>query len=187
MIAAAGQKNFAIGIIGEPYTDAPMVAKSLVDGLCAQGLKAECVDVDKVYYAEMGPGIRMPRSDLGRDIGEFRSGERIYLAGTGQIGADTTVLVFLGTYKYLLEDTAALQALNFRVVVCFEDDRKRLERMIEGETRSKMEGGPGRSEGDVVNEFAMQQMRGLDARDSLLQADCVWLQDSNNVVRPRPR
>lgn len=185
MITTAKGKRFAIGIIGEPYTDAPTVAKSLVEELHIRGRKAECVDVDDVYYVEMMPGIRMRRSNLGRDIEEFKSGTRIYLAGTGQIGADTTVLIALGTYKYLSEDTAALQALDFRLVVSFENDQARLRRKIDYETRPQAEGGLGRSEAEVVGEFAMEQIQGLGARDLLLQADAIWLQDANKVVRWR--
>lgn len=187
MITTAETKRFAVGIIGEPYTDAPTLAETLIDEFRVRGREAECINVDDVYYIEMMPGIRMRRSNLGRDIDEFKSGTRIYLVGSGQIAADTTVLIVLGTYKYLPEDAEALRALDFRLVVSFENDKARLQRMIYCETRAVEEGGLGRSKADILGEFAMRQVQNLGARDLLIQADAIWLQDANKVVRCRPR
>ena len=71
--------------------------------------------------------------------------------------------------------------------VSFENDKARLQRKIDCETRPVAEGGLGRSHADILGEFAMRQVQNLGARDLLLEANAIWLQDANKVVPCRPR
>lgn len=180
-ILASKKDFFALGILGQPSAGKRTLAKSLTEQLHLQNRKAETVLVDDWYYIEMMPGIRMRRSNLARDIREFQEGARIFMAGGDRIESDTSVLLILATLKYLPEDLGAWEALDYRVFVTARDGRQRLQRRIELETRPKEEGGPGRSEAEVVGEFAQEQLREHSAIDMIRQAECVWFQDTNQI------
>jgi hypothetical protein len=69
------------------------------------------------------------------------------------------------------------------VFVTARDSQERLRRRIELETRPTAEGRPGRSQAEVVGEFTQDQLQENAAIDMIRQADCVWLQDTNQIGR----
>jgi len=182
-IEASRNDFFALGILGQPSAGKRTLAKRLTEQLHRHDRKAETVFADDCYYIEMMPGIRMRRSNLARDIREFQQSTQIYIAGGDRLELGTSVLIILATLRYLPEDRDAWEALDYRVFVTAKDGRQRLQRRIELETRPKEEGGPGRSEAEVVGEFTEEQLREHSAVEMIRQADCVWLQDTNEIVR----
>lgn len=182
-VLASGKDCFAVGILGQPSTGKRTLANKLTEQLRLHHKKVATVFADECYYIEMMPGIRLRRSDLARDIREFQAGEDICIAGGGCIERETSVLVVLATLKYLPEDLDAWAALDYRVFITARDGRHRLQRRIELETRSKEEGGPGRSEADVVDEFTQEQLQEHAAIGMIRQAECVWLHDTNEIGR----
>ncbi len=180
-VLVSEKTHFAMGILGQPSAGKRTLARKLTDQLRRHGRKAATVFVDDCYYIEIMPGIRMRRSKLARDIREFQAGTEIYVAGGDRIESATTVLLLLATLTYLPEDLSAWETLDYRLFVTARDGQERLRRRIELETRPKEEGGPGRSEAEVVGEFTQDQLREHAAIGMIRQADCVWLQDTNQI------
>ncbi|MFO7904753.1 MAG: hypothetical protein ACQESR_23280 [Planctomycetota bacterium] len=183
VVLTSGKDHFAMGILGQPSAGKRTLAKNLSDQLQRHARKAATVFVDDCYYIEPMPGIRMRRGNLARDIREFQEGAEVYVAGGDRIESGTTVLLLLATLKYLPEDLAAWEALDYLVFVTARHGQERLRRRIELETKPKEEGGPGRSEGEVIGEFTQDQLREHATVHMIRQADCVWLQDTNQIGR----
>lgn len=69
------------------------------------------------------------------------------------------------------------------MVITFRNVQERLKRKIAIETHPKEEGGLGHPEAEILGEFAQEQMQELNSGHFVIQADLVWIHDTNELGR----
>lgn len=182
VVASSEKPFFVMGIMGHPCAGKRTLARDLTEKLRAVDRIAETEFADERYFIQVDPETRIRRRSLVRDIRKFQQGERIRLASGKRIQSETSVLLVLATLKYLPEDLDTWAAFDYRVFITAHDAKHRLDRRLKLETRSKAEGGAGRSEGEIVGEFMEEQLREFATIDMIRQSDCIWAQDTNEIL-----